>query len=406
MKRFGLLGEKLSHSYSPQIHALLGNYEYKLYEKKKDELEGFFKDFQLDGINVTIPHKRDVMPFCGEISDTAGRIGSVNTIVRRGGRLEGHNTDYYGFSQMLLRCGAKVSGAKVVILGSGGSALTVSAVASDLGAAEIVVVSRKGKNNYENIRNHANADIIVNTTPVGMHPNNGAAPVSLALFPRCRAVLDLIYNPERTSLLLEAEELEIPHTGGLTMLVAQAFKSARLFVGGDNIDEDICGITKKLRSQMGNIVLIGMPGCGKSTVGKIVAEMTGKAFVDSDEEIEKKERASVTEIINVKGEEYFRNAETLVLAHLEKMSGAVIATGGGCVTKKENYPLLRRNGTIVWLRRDLNLLARTGRPLSQRDGAAALYESRKELYESFADFVVDNNGDVITTAKKITEIFE
>ncbi len=405
MNSFGLLGGNLSHSYSPQIHALLGDYEYKLYEKRSDELEGFFRDFSLDAINVTIPHKKDVIPFCDTISPTAARIGSVNTIVNRGGKLEGHNTDYYGFSRMLSSCPVKVSGAKAIVLGSGGASVTVQAVLNDLGAAEIAVISRGGENNYGNIYKHADADIIVNTTPVGMYPNNGVSPIALGDFPRCGAVLDLIYNPARTRLLLDAEEREIHYANGLTMLVAQALKSAELFLDTEIPETRIADITEKMLSQMGNIILIGMPGCGKSTVGKIVSEITGKSFFDCDEEIVRKAGKAIPEIFDEHGEEYFRKLETEMLGELSKMSSAVIATGGGCVTRKENYPLLHQNGTIIWLNRDLNALPSDNRPLSQAKGAAALYESRKEQYNAFADKVIDSDGDIQKIAERIGEMF-
>lgn len=405
MKRFGLLGEKLSHSYSPQIHAMLGDYEYTLYEMPREKLEGFFSGFSLDGINVTIPHKRDVIPFCDTVSDTAKRIGSVNTIVNRGGRLTGDNTDYYGFSKMLKSCIADVFGAKILVLGNGGASLTVRTVLEDLGASEIVVISRSGKDNYENLKNHENADIIVNTTPVGMFPNTGVSPVSLGDFPRCRAVLDLIYNPARTKLLLDAETLNIPHADGLTMLVAQAVKSAELFLDKEISEDRIVEITNRMRSHMGNIILIGMPGCGKSTIGKILATLTNKTLVDSDAEIVRREGKPIPDIFREHGEEYFRQAETEVLRQLGKMSGTVIATGGGCVTRRENYSLLHQNGTIFWIKRDLKLLPAQNRPLSERDGAEALYESRKEQYVAYADYTVDNDNPR-RTAEKIAEMFE
>ncbi len=405
MKRFGLLGEKLSHSYSPQIHAMLGGYEYGLYEMPREKLKEFFGGFSLDGINVTIPHKRDVMSFCDTVSDTARRTGSVNTIVNRGGRLAGHNTDYYGFLWMLKLCKADVRRAKVLVLGSGGASLTVRTVLGDLGASEIVVISRSGSDNYENLKKHEDADIIVNTTPVGMYPSTGIAPVSLGEFPRCRAVLDLIYNPARTRLLLDAEELKIPHTDGLSMLVAQAVKSAELFLDTEIPDGRIVEITNRMRSSMGNIILIGMPGCGKSTIGKITAELTNKTFVDSDEEIERSEGKPIPDIFKEHGEGYFRKAETEVLRRLGKMSGAVIATGGGCVTRQENYSLLHQNGTIIWIKRDIKLLPAQNRPLSERNGAEALYESRRELYRAFADYIVENDNDPRETAGKISEMF-
>ncbi len=400
----GLLGEKLGHSYSPAIHAMLADYEYRLYEKSPGELEDFLLRGGWDGLNVTIPYKKAVMPYCAELSDTARRCGSVNTLLRLpGGAIRGENTDAYGFSYLLQSLGFDPAGKKCVIFGSGGAAATVRAVLAEKGAGEIVTVSRGGEDNYENLARHADAAFVVNATPAGMFPHNGGAAASLAPFTRCEAVADLVYNPARTALLMEAERLGIPCANGLGMLAAQAKRSAELFLGADIPDGEIARIEEKLSREMQNIVLIGMPGCGKSTVGKLLAEALGREFCESDALVEREAALSIPEIFRREGEAGFRKRETAALAELGKRSGAVIATGGGCVTRQENYPLLHQNGVIVRLQRRLDRLPREGRPLSLQSDIGELYERRRPFYERFADLSISNDGTPAETVRAIMD---
>ena len=401
----GLLGEKLGHSYSPAIHAQLADYAYTLFEKAPDEVEDFLLHGGWDGLNVTIPYKKIVLPYCAEVSERAGRIGSVNTLVRRpDGTFFGDNTDAYGFEKLLRRAGIRPEGKKALVLGSGGASVMAVELLRSLGAAEVIVVSRSGENNYGNLSRHADARLIVNTTPVGMYPRNGEAALDLGDFPKCEGVLDVVYNPARTALLLQAERLGIPHAGGLYMLVAQAKRSSELFTGREIPDSEIDRIERLLSRSMENIILIGMPGCGKSTVGALLAEKLGRPLLEADAEIEKAAGRSIPEIFARGGEESFRRIETEVLRELGKRSGAVISTGGGCVTREENYELLHQNGRIFWLRRELSLLPREGRPLSLQNDLRQMFEKRRPLYERFADCEIDNNGSLEETVGKILEV--
>ena len=402
----GLLGRKLGYSYSPQIHAHLGDYSYGLYEKEPEELESFLKSGDFTGLNVTMPYKKDVIPYLDELSDVAQQLGAVNTIVRRSdGSLIGHNTDFFGFRTMVADSGLSVSGKKVLVLGSGGASNTAVAVLESLGA-QVVIISRTGENHYGNLHLHADASVIVNTTPVGMYPLVGVSPVDLAWFPYLEGVLDIVYNPARTQLLLEAEKRGIVAMNGLKMLVAQAKESAEWFSGRILPNEKITAIHKILQNQMENIVLIGMPGSGKSTVGQLLAEKTGKSFLDADAVIAAKAGCSIPEIFAKDGEAGFRAMETEVLSELGKQSGLVIATGGGCVTRAENHPLLHQNGRIFCLHRDLGKLPTDGRPISQSNDLESLYRTRKPMYERFADYHIDNNGPAEATAAQILNILE
>lgn len=398
----GLLGRKLGHSYSPQIHSHLGSYSYALFEKEPEDLEIFLKNGDFSGLNVTMPYKKDVLPYLDQLSPAAEKMGAVNTIVRRGERLIGHNTDYFGFQSMVERSCLAVKGKKCLVLGSGGASNTVVAVLREIGA-QVIVVSRSGENNYDNLHLHADASVIVNATPVGMYPNTGKAPVDISRFPKLEGVLDVVYNPARTQLLLDAESRGIVAMNGLWMLVAQAKESAEWFTQSKISDIKIADIYRILRAQMENIVLIGMPGCGKSTVGKLVAENTGKHFVDADEKIVELAGKTIPAIFAEDGEEVFRDWETKALDELGKQSGLVIATGGGCVTKERNYPLLHQNGTICWLQRKLDKLPTDGRPLSQANRLADMYAVRKPMYQHFADKIIDNNAAPEAAAQAIGE---
>ncbi len=399
----GLLGRKLGHSYSPQIHSQLADYDYALYEKEPEELEGFLRSSDCSGLNVTIPYKKAVIPFLDELSDRARELGAVNTIVRRDGKLIGHNTDYFGFDSMLKSTGLAVAGKKALVLGSGGASNTAVSVLRAHGA-NVIVISRRGENNYRNISIHADASLIVNATPVGMYPNTDESPVDLNVFPHLEGVLDVIYNPAKTRLLQAAQERGLVTCNGLLMLVAQAKESAEWFLGKGISDDLIPVVHRSLRRQMENIVLIGMPGSGKSTIAALLAEKTGLSLVDADAEIEKRARMSIPEIFSSGGEASFRDLETSVLSELGKKSGLVIATGGGCVTRRENLPLLRQNGTVFCLNRDLNKLPTEGRPLSKTGRLAEMYQIRKPMYDLFADHQIDNNRNPETTAAEILSL--
>ncbi len=397
----GLLGQKLGHSYSPQIHRLLGNYNYALYEKDPEQLEEFLRYGDFTGLNVTMPYKKEVIPYLDALSPTAQLLGAVNTIVRQNGKLIGHNTDYYGFRAMLQHCGVEVADRKCLVCGSGGASNTVVAVLKERGA-NVIILSRTGPNTYDTLYKHADAAVVVNCTPVGMYPNVAQSPIDLSQLPNLEAVLDVVYNPARTQLLLDAQERGLQTMNGLWMLVAQAKESAEWFTGTAIDDAKIAEIHAILRQQMENIVLIGMPGCGKSTIGRLLAQRLGKTFVDADEAIEAMAQKSIPQIFAEDGEGTFRILETLALQQLSKESGLVIATGGGCVTRQENYALLHQNGVIFWLVRDPEKLPTEGRPLSQKQNLTQMYAARAPLYKQFADHILDNNGSIDATLEAIT----
>lgn len=404
--RCGLLGRKLGHSYSPQIHQFLGGYSYELFEQEPEDLRDFFEKGDFHGINVTIPYKKDVIQFCKRLSPVAAQLKAVNTIVReKDGTLTGHNTDYSGFLSMVHHSGLSIQGKKVLVLGSGGASVTVMAVLHKLGA-EAVQISRTGANNYNNLHQHRDASVIVNCTPVGMYPNTGVSPVDLEDFPVLEGVLDLIYNPSKTKLLLDAESRGLKYENGLWMLVAQAKESAEWFIRQPIPDNKIRQINQSLSNQMKNIVLIGMPGSGKSTIGHILAEKTGKSFIDTDTLIEENNQKSIPHIFSEYGEDVFRKFETEAIEHAGKKSGTVIATGGGCVTRQENYEHLHQNSVIIWIQRDLTLLPTDGRPLSQSNPLASLYEARKKLYASFSDYSVTNNDTPEKAAEQILTLLQ
>lgn len=403
MLRCGLLGEKLGHSYSPEIHKMLAGYEYRLYERCAEELEGFIRGGEWDGLNVTMPYKKAVIPFCDELGERARLSGSVNTLVRRAdGSIYGDNTDMFGFESLLRVNGIDPAGTKALVLGSGGACASVRAVLDSLGA-ETVVISRRGEDNYNNLERHRDAELIVNSTPLGMYPNNGAQAVDLTAFPDCRAVLDIVYNPARTALLLQAEKLGIKNAGGLHMLVAQAKRSSELFTGARIDDAEIDRVERALMHRMMNIVLVGMPGCGKTTVAGIIGKMTGRPVQDLDTMIEQRAGITIPEIFARSGEEGFRALETQIITEAGAQSGAVIATGGGSVTRLENYAPLHQNAVIVWLQRDIDKLPRDGRPLSAHADLNEMFRRRAPMYSAFADMTADNNGTPEAAAEMILE---
>lgn len=404
MLKCGLLGRKLGHSYSPAIHGMLSDYSYELFEREPEQLEDFLLHGDWNGINVTIPYKKTVLPYCRELSPLAKEIGSVNTIVRRpDGSLFGDNTDAYGFESLVKKSGIDVRGKKALVLGSGGASVTVVAVLKRLGAGSVTVISRSGEDNYDNLQKHADARIIVNTTPLGMYPNNGQAAVDLKTFPDCEGVLDAVYNPARTALLLQAERLGIPCAGGLYMLVAQAKRACEIFIGSSIPDSEIERIEKVLSAQMQNIILIGMPSSGKSTIAAALGEKLGRPVYEADALIEEEAGMDIPAIFAAHGEEYFRKLETQVLRKLGAMSGAIISTGGGSVTREENYAPLHQNGRMIWLLRDTDKLDKTGRPVSLRSDLNELYTQRQPMYARFADLKADNNGSIEDTLAQILE---
>lgn len=401
--RCGLLGERLGHSFSPQIHAALCDYSYDLVELPPEQVGRFVREGGYDAFNVTIPYKQTVLPFLDFVSEEAKRIGAVNTVVRqKDGALHGYNTDYFGFCTMLDRLSLDVKEKKALVFGSGGASLTACAVLRDRGVRELTVIGIED-NRPEVLARHADAQIVINATPVGMYPHTGASPVSLALFPHCVAVLDVIYNPARTALLLEAEQRGLPHVNGLCMLVAQAAKAFSFFTGEEMPTDEVDRIVTQIESETMNLVLIGMPGCGKTTVGRLLAKRLDRPFLDADDEFTALHGITPAKAIQDLGEDEFRNMEHTVLCELGKKSGCVIACGGGVVTRDFNYAPLHQNGVILYLRRELSRLSTQGRPLSQRTSPEALYEARRAGYERFADLSVDSTEVPLRTVDRMLD---
>lgn len=407
MEKYGLLGEKLGHSFSPQIHRALGGYDYALMEVDREDLPAFFAARDFSAVNVTIPYKEAALPFMDTVSPAARKIGCVNTVVKDAeGHLHGYNTDYYGFTQMVRRAGLDPRGKKCLVLGSGGASKTACACLRDLGASSVAVISRSGPDNYENIAKHADARIIVNATPVGMYPNNGVSPVDLSGFPQLEGVLDLIYNPAKTALLLQAEKRGIRCLNGLYMLAAQAKQASELFRGVAIDDGEIDRVAGLIAGQTANVVLIGMPGCGKTTVGALIAEAMDRPLIDTDALIEERAGCSCGDYLRQHGEDAFRALETEAVRQAGKRAGCVIATGGGVVTRPENFDALRQNGVIFHLERPLDALSQAGdRPLSATpERLARLWKERGPLYAALRDHAVDNR-EAQAAARQIMALF-
>lgn len=401
MKPYGLLGEKLGHSFSPLIHSRFGDYEYRLFPTPKEELEAFLKSGSFGNLNVTMPYKKDVIPYCKELSPLAKRIGSVNTIKVKEDGLYGFNTDYYGFCYMLSVGNISVKGEKCAVIGSGGVSSTVCTALEDLGAAQITVVT-EALNTPAYIDTISDHTIVVNTSPVGMYPKNGRSAVDLAQFKELKGVADLIFNPLKTAFMLQAEALGVPCVGGLPMLVAQAKRAAEIFEDKVIDDALVEPVHKEIHDLCETICLIGMPGSGKSTLGQMLAEALGKTFVDTDALIVEMAGKTIPEIFAEDGEDAFRSLETKALAEATAKSGCVVATGGGVVKRAENHPLLKQNGRVILVERALEALSTGGRPLSSsREALEKLYEERQPLYTALADIVVANDK---TPEEALTEL--
>ena len=407
--KYGLIGEKLGHSFSKPIHEKIGGYEYEIKEIAAQDLDGFMKERAFSGINVTIPYKTQVIPYLDYIDPIAEKIGAVNTISNRVNRLYGYNTDFFGMKMLIEKQGFDFTGKKVVVLGSGGTSRTAVAVCESLGAKEIVVVSRKGEVNYSNLYTfHADADYIINTTPVGMYPDNLSSPVDLSFFKKLKGVTDVVYNPLKTRLCLEAVDRGIKAEGGLYMLVAQAVRACEYFTGNTIPEEKCDTVYKKILEDKENIILTGMPGSGKTTIGKLIAQKTGKSFVDTDDLIREKCGCEISEIFEKHGEDYFRDAESEVISELSKENGLVIATGGGAVLRKENIGNLSQNGRIIFADADINeLIATKDRPLSNTpEKLIKLYDTRFSIYRERCDVRVQITRDAQENAEKILSAFD
>lgn len=402
----GLLGRRLSHSLSPAIHKSITGNDYGLFEREPDEVGDFVKTCGLDGFNVTVPHKKAVLPFLDALSDEAKRTGAVNTVVNRNGVPTGNNTDVFGFKALMEHAGIDAAGKRCVVLGSGGASAAVRTALEDLGAKEILTVSRTGALNYENVYDLKTADILINTTPVGMYPSDENCPLDLSRFDGIGAAVDLIYNPLRTRFIDSAQRLGIKTADGLYMLVAQAVRSCELFYGTTYPDGFIDKIYANALSGYKNTVLIGMPGAGKNTVGRILAEKTGREFIDTDETITEKCGRTPEEILRENGEAYFRSLERETVRELSDRHGIVLATGGGVVTTPENVFQLRKNSDVVFLDRPLCELTTVGRPLSEKYGVENLYAQRLPLYRSCADITVRTEKSPAKTAEKIADLLD
>lgn len=395
--KYGLIGEHLKHSYSCEIHAQIADYEYELHELPPSGLGGFLKKREFNAINVTIPYKQDVIPYLDEISDTAKRIGAVNTIVNRNGRLYGDNTDFAGMLALAKHIGVDMKGRKVIILGTGGASKTGHALAEYMGAQSVFYVSRSGKDgsiSYEQaVTEHSDAQIIINATPVGMFPKQDGRPIDISAFPKLEGVIDAIYNPLRTNLILDAQERGIPAEGGLYMLSAQAVHASAVFLDIPLDESLVDKAFKSVKNDKQSIVLIGMPSSGKTTVGRILAEKCGKQLADTDEYIVRKIGMPISDFFAKHGEAEFRKIEKETVAELSATGGRIIATGGGAVLDAENVRALKQNGVLVFLdRRPENLIATDDRPLaSRRSALEKLYAERYDIYCAAAELHIDAN---------------
>jgi len=406
--KFGLLGRTLGHSFSPRIHNALGNTNYELFEREPSQLQEFFANPELQGINITFPYKVNALEACDVVDPRAERIGCVNTMVRKDGKWHGYNTDYDGFVFTLKHAGIDVSDKECIILGDGASSATVHVALEDLGAKSITHLSRKTAPLYTDAPNYyETAQIIINCTPIGMYPHNPASLIDIMQFSKLEGVVDLIYNPRRTVLLLQAEMMDIPHCDGLPFLVAQGVEAANHFQGESFGTKEIEQILRDMRREKENIILIGMPGVGKTTVGKAIGKEMGRTCIDVDQELAK-EIGDISTYITEQGEAAFREKEAEMIAKLGTETGLVISTGGGCVTVPKNYAHLRQNGRIYQLTQPVEKLSTSGRVLSGGgiERLRELEETRTPMYESFAQCIVEHNRNAPETVAVILEDFE
>ena len=406
--KFGLLGRTLGHSFSPRIHNALGNTNYELFEREPSQLQEFFANPELQGINITFPYKVNALEACDVVDPRAERIGCVNTMVRKDGKWHGYNTDYDGFVFTLKHAGIDVSGKECIILGDGASSATVHVALEDLGAKSITHLSRKTAPLYTDAPNYyETAQIIINCTPIGMYPHNPASLIDIMQFSKLEGVVDLIYNPRRTILLLQAEMMDVPHCDGLPFLVAQGVEAANHFQGESLGTKEIEQILRDMRREKENIILIGMPGVGKTTVGKAIGKEMGRTCIDVDQELAK-EIGDISTYITEQGEAAFREKEAEMIAKLGTETGLVISTGGGCVTVPKNYAHLRQNGRIYQLTQPVEKLSTSGRVLSGGgiERLRELEKTRTPMYESFAQCIVEHNRNAPETVAVILEDFE
>ncbi len=407
MKKYGCIGKKLTHSFSKEIHAKLADYDYELIELNENELDTFFQKKDFEAINVTIPYKEKVIPYLDSVSEIAKRIGAVNTIINKCGKLMGFNTDYYGMKALIEKNGIDLKNKKVLILGTGGTSKTARILSEDMGASEIFVVSRSKKDNcitYEEaIREHQNVNIIINTTPSGMYPDCESKPIDISVFGNLEGVIDAIYNPLSTNLILDAKKRGIKAQGGLYMLVMQAVVAVEKFLDTKIPKETANSVFKSILASKENIVLTGMPGSGKSTVGKLL-KIDGFEFIDTDEEIKKRAGCTIKELIDDKGEHYFRDLESEVIKDVSANSCRIISTGGGAILREENVDCLKRNGKLFFIDASLERLKPTDdRPLSNNyEKLEKLYSERIDIYKSTADIIVPDMKTPYELAEYIT----